>query len=198
MKQQRRFFLILLIVLVLVPVSVAIAAYTRSFTLTANVSIQLPTASPTPTPTPTPAPTIKVTYYYQKNSSNKQETTATINSDITLPDALFTRLFYRQIGWSQSTSNNPPLQYDFGDTYRVGTSNVVFYAVWKFDLFGGMSMQPEGSNLLIGDTPTPSATPTPAPTPTLAATPTPAPTPTMTPSPVSETTAMQVDTPAPT
>lgn len=123
---------------------------------------------------------IKVTYYYQRNSSSKIVTYEPANSVITLPDALFTRLFYTQIGWTQSTKSNPPLQYYFFDEYQTGSKDIVFYAVWQFDLFG-YSMQSD-STALTTPTPTVSVPPdvTPTPTPSPEPTPTPVPTPTPT------------------
>lgn len=129
---------------------------------------------------------IKITYYYQKNSNNKVENYEPSNSEITLPGPMFTKFLFRQIGWSQSSKSNPPLQYYCYDTFWTGETNVSFYPVWQFDFFGYSALSSD-SGALTTPTPTPSpaVTPTPLMTPTMTPSPepTPTPTPTSTPSP---------------
>jgi hypothetical protein len=136
MNRNKRLALLVAILFMLIPLSYAIAAYSKTFTLTADVTLRLPDATPTPTiaPTPTPDPRkqVRIVYHAGYYSNEQIVDSAPRRSTITLPDVLFERDSYVQVGWS-TWPYSSFVEYDFGDTYSVYTRTEHFYAVWEYD-----------------------------------------------------------------
>lgn len=139
MNRKKNLVLLAFILALLIPASAALAAYSRTFTLKADVTLEIPepTAEPTPTPTQEPTPTpdpanqVKIVYHAGYNNDSITEY-AQRRSTVTLEGELFTRSLYKQVGWSTWPYSNY-VEYEFGDSFRTGTSTEHFYAVWEYD-----------------------------------------------------------------
>ncbi len=208
MNRKKTLALLAFILVLLVPASAAVAAYSKTFTLTADVTRELPEATPEPTPTPTPEPTptpdpskqVKIVYHSGYDNDSITEY-APRRSTITLEGELFTRSWYKQIGWT-TWPYSSFVEYEFGDSFRTGTNTEHFYAVWEYD-WGWLDPWPwdwYGSSMSYDDGSSPDITEEETPTPEATAPTEDTPSPEdNTPSPVSDTPSPDgsIDTPVP-
>ncbi len=74
------------------------------------------------------------TISYNANSGNgsMNDSSVSINSDITLPVNTFTKPHYSFAGWS--TSSGGAVEYTDGAVFSMGNADIILYAVWQLDI----------------------------------------------------------------